>query len=197
MFSAKNPNGFPNFWIISTFKTLKSDHFNSSEAYLEQNERNCLQNRKTNFHFQWYWCANKSTHWILKKTKTVAWEWDINDCTGGFVGRYLHSTYNVYITSLLPSSEVGEAVGWTTSLALYITEWNSGPCWGWSESVLSSRHVFTNFSNTNLRIFSPIFLSLKRKEICYLVKKGIFSKFWAQWYFVTKIVLTYCKKRLL
>ena len=39
----------------------------------------------------------------------------------------------------------------------------------------SSRHVSTNFSKTNLRIISPIFISYKRKQISFWSKKVFFS----------------------
>ena len=48
----------------------------------------------------------------------------------------------------------------------------------WFLLLSSSRHVFTNFMNTNPLIISPIFLSWKIKPIPYRSKKGIFSQFW-------------------
>ena len=57
----------------------------------------------------------------------------------------------------------------------------------WSCSRSNSWHVFTNCPNTNLRTFSPIFLSWKRKQIPYWSKKAFFCQFWANHnkYFIT------------
>ena len=41
----------------------------------------------------------------------------------------------------------------------------------------SSQHVFTNFQNTNLQVFSSIFLSLKRNENCWSKEEIIFVIF--------------------